>query len=110
MPKFIITPTPVPPFCLTRISLPYGSLTHKFDTEDEMISWVIQRNKEVGVIPCESETERQEMSDLWDSRHPGGAHEGLPALVLPPIGQHWIVDETELPPDDYFFNAWEWSD
>jgi hypothetical protein len=80
-----------------------------------MIAWVVQRNKEVGLIPCESEAERQEMYDLWNIRHPGGASEQLPALVLPPVGQHWIVDESELPggsisaENDYFFDCWEWD-
>ena len=30
--------------------------------------------------------------------------------VIPEGASYWIVDEADLPSDEYFFDAWEWED
>jgi len=126
--KFILTPNLKSPYNLVRIfpaytDRDYGYPGPAWDTEEEFLAWVIRRNKEVGVIPCESEVERQTVIDEYAARHPGqpplrgigmGGKRNTEAL-LPDIGSHYIVDESALPggtvtvENDYFFEAWEWD-
>jgi len=91
--KCILTPNLDPPFNLRQI----------YPNSDHTLAWVIRRNKEVGVIPCESKAERDMCLADYKAKHPN-----LPLIVLPPIGPHYVVDETDLP-DDYFFDCWEWD-
>jgi len=99
--KCILTPNLEPPFNLRQIWL--NPDPNRFPSETEALTWTINRNKEVGVIPCESEAERDMCLAHYQIKHPS-----LPLIVLPPVGPHYVVDETELP-DDYFFNCWEWD-
>ena len=109
--KFILTPNPNPPYNLIRISPNPDYFADM--TEADVYAYVIQRNKETGVIPCESEAERLDHISRYNALHPDG-----PSLAFPPVGPHYIVDDTELPggsvstqnDEDYFFDAWEWSD
>lgn len=103
--KYILAPNPKPPYNLRKISLPYGSRNLHFESEQAMIDYVVARNKEVGVIPCESEAELTACLIAYEERHQG---RDVPPLVLPPVGPHYIVDETELPDHD-FFDCWEWN-
>ena len=91
--KFILTPNRKEPYNLIQISF-----------ADNPIDQVIIRSKETGLIPCESEEERAEMLELYVLHHPT-----WPLIELPPVGQHWIVEEADLP-DNYFFDAWQWED
>ena len=126
--KYILTPNLKDPFNLIRIFPAYTDRDHGFpgpswDTEDEFLAWVVQRNKEIGLIPCESEVERQAVIDDYAARHPdaplirgiGMAPKGNTEAILPAVGPHYIVDEADLPggavtvDNDYFFEAWEWN-
>ena len=81
--KCILTPNPNPPYNLRRIIPAYGSQTIGHLSEDELIQHVIDRNKEVGVIPDGADYWVVDVTDL-----PGG----------------------ELSEDnEYFFEAWEWD-
>jgi hypothetical protein len=109
--KYILTPNLNPPYNLRQISLN----PDLFDTmtEAEVLAHVIQRNKEVGIIPCETESERTQCLEDYQAKHIH--HPKAPALVLPPIGPHYVVDDTDLPDrsnsdKDYFFDCWEWDD
>ena len=62
----------------------YGSRTIGHLSEDELIQHVIDRNKEVGVIPADASYWVVDVTDL-----PGGSLSGE---------------------NDYFFEAWEWDD
>ena len=83
--KFILTPNTNPPYNLMRIA-PNRDLLSQYGTEEALLEYVIARNKEAGVIAADASC--------------------------------WIVDETELPggsvseenDNNYFFDAWEWSD
>ena len=99
--KSILTPNLEPPYNLRQI-FPNPDLFDRF-TEAEVLAYVIKRNKEVGVIPCESEAERDMCLAHYQTKHPR-----LPLIVLPPVGPHYVVDETDLP-DDYFLDCWEWD-
>ena len=113
--KFILTPNLKPPYNLRRIS-PNWDLLKTLGTEEAVLERVIKRNKEVGIIPCETEEERIKCLADYAERH--ASHPDAPALILPPIGPHWVVDESELPggnvseenDSNYFFDAWEWED
>ena len=125
--KFILTRNPREPFNLLRISPAYTDRDYGYPgpswaTEDEFLAWVVRRNKEVGIIPCESEGERQAVIDAHAARHPGrpplrgiGMPKGGSEALLPEIGEHYIVDESALPggavtvENDYWFEAWEWN-
>ncbi len=106
--KFILTLNRESPFNLRRTS--YNPDLLRTMTEDAAIALTIVRNKEVGVIPCESKEEREACVALHTTKHPT-----LPPIDLPPIGVHHIVDEVDLPggsvsdDNDYFFDAWEWA-
>lgn len=106
--KVILVDNPKPPFNLRRIH-PNPNLLLSM-TEDEMIAYVIRRNKEVGVVPCETEADRDACLALFAARHPT-----LPLIDLPPVGVNHVVDEVDLPggsiseDNDYFFDAWEWA-
>lgn len=110
--KFIFTHNPQPPHNLIRI-YPNPDL---FDvmTGEQVYSRVIKRNKAVGIIPCESEAERTECLKSYRLRHMD--HPEAPPLSLPPIGEHYVVDEADLPGGvvstdndaKYFFDCWEW--
>ena len=106
--KVILVANLKPPFNLRRIH-PNPQLLLSM-TEEEMMAHVVAREKEVGVVPCETEAERDACLILFAVRHPK-----LPLIDLPPIGVHHIVDEIDLPggsiseDNDYFFNAWEWA-
>jgi len=81
---------------------------YKTMTEDEVMAHVTARNKEVGEIPCETESERNECLAKYAALHPG-----QPAIELPPIGEHLIIDEADLPEtlgQDSYFEAWEIND
>jgi hypothetical protein len=82
--KCILTPNPNPPNNLRRIMPAYGSRTIGHLSEDELIQHVIDRNKEVGVIPVDASYWVVDVTDL-----PGGSLGG---------------------DNDYFFEAWEWDD
>jgi len=105
----ILTPNLNPPFNLRRIH-PNPDLFKVMSPEDA-IAYVVARNKQTGVIPCETEEERDACLALHTLCHPA-----MPAIDLPPIGVHYIVDERDLPggsisdENDYFFDAWEWVD
>ena len=107
--KVILTPNLNPPFNLRRVHYS-GSLRARYDTEDQAIAACVLRNKEVGVVPCASEVERDQYLAAYAQKFPD-----LPIIDLPPVGPHWIVDEVDLPgggiSDDnkYFFNAWVWT-
>jgi len=111
--KYILTLNPEAPFNLRRFSPAFGGHKYRGWDEADVITDVIRREKEVGAIPCETTEERDACLALYAERHPS-----LPLIELPPIGKHWIVDETDLPggsvseanDSDYFFDAWEWSD
>jgi len=62
----------------------YNSRTIGHLSEDELIQYVIDRNKEVGVIPADASYWVVDVTDL-----PGGSLGGE---------------------NDYFFEAWEWDD
>jgi hypothetical protein len=115
MRKFILTPNPKSPHNLRRIS-PNWDLLKTLGTEEAVLQHVIKRNKEVGLIPCETETERTQYLADYQEKHAN--HPDAPSLILPPVGLHWVVDESELPggcvsPENdvnYYFDAWEWED
>lgn len=97
-----------PPFNLRRTTPnPDFYLTA---TEDEVIAQAVWKQKQVGIIPAETEVERT----FFQAEH-AKLHPTLPPIVLPPVGEHWIVDEVDLPggsvsdENDYFFDAWEWA-
>lgn len=110
--KCVLTPNLEPPFNLRQI-YPNPDLFDqlkvredgllRLPSEAEVLAYVIKRNKEVGVIPCESEAERDMCLAHYQTKHPR-----LPLIVLPPVGPHYVVDETDLP-DDYFLDCWEWD-
>jgi len=99
--KQILIPNPNPPYNLRQVH-PNPDLL-EFATEQQVVDFVVRRNKEVGVIPCESEAERTDMILQCQFRHPK-----LVAPDLPQVGPHYVVEDTDLP-DDYFFDAWEWD-
>jgi len=113
--KFILTPNPNPPNNLRRIS-PNWDLLKTLGTEAAVLEHVIKRGKETGLIPCETEDERTKCFADYAEKH--ASHPDAPALILPPVGSHWVVDESELPggsvssenDSNYFFDAWEWND
>lgn len=78
--KVIMTPNLEPPHNLVKITPAYGGREFVGWTEARLVDWVIERNQQVGLIPLVQD------------------------------GPHWVVDETELPDNDYFFDCWEWSD
>jgi len=81
------------------------------NTAQEYIQERVARNQEVGVIPFETEAERAACLDRYASR---GVSPEL-HLPLPPAGEHWVIDEVDLPGgsvregngNDYFFSCWE---
>tara|TARA_R110000737_G_scaffold153360_1_gene182580 strand:- start:55 stop:564 length:510 start_codon:yes stop_codon:yes gene_type:complete len=83
-------------------------------SEDAVYAHVIAREKETGMIPCETEEERDACLALYMERHPtAGVDPNVPMLVLPPIGNHWVINDADLPEvlgDDSFFGAWECTD
>jgi hypothetical protein len=107
--KVILTPNLNPPFNLRRMH-PNPDLFVSMEPE-AVVAHVVARNKETGQIPCETDQERAACLALYVERHPA-----LPVIELPPIGPHYIVDESDLPggsiseDNDYFFDAWEWID
>jgi len=101
--KCILVPNTRHPFNLTQI-WPNPDF-YKTMTEQEVLDRVIWRNKEVGLIPCETAAEQDQILADFAERHPD-----LPLIELPSVGPHYIVDEVELPGEfDYFFNAGEWD-
>lgn len=78
-------------------------------TEDEVLAASVWKQKQVGLIPAETEAERAFLLVEFAELHP----EASP-IVLPPVGEHWIIEENDLPggsiseENDYFFDAWEW--
>ena len=111
--KFILTSIANEPFTMRRISPNWG-LLKALGSEEAVIQQVIKRNKEVGLVPCESEVERSQVLAEFAAKHEN--HPDVAPLVLPPIGPHWVIDEADLPggvvnsANDYFFEAWEWDD
>lgn len=102
--RLILTPNPNPPYNLRKIS-PSPRL-FKDMSEGEVLARVVWRNKETGLIPAETEAEREKLIREYSERHPN-----LDPQAFPSVGGHWIVDDSELPEDDlYFFNCWEWDD
>ena len=111
--KFILTPNLMPPYNLKRICPAWKDTSFVGLTEAEIIDRVVSRGKYIGQIPCETTEERDAVAALRAEQSPA-----VPLLDLPPVGNHWIVDEADLPGGsvseandrDYFFDAWEWSD
>ena len=64
--KCILTPNPNSPYNLRQISPAYGSINYENLSEDEIIQHVIDRNKEVGVIPVDAEYWIMDISELPD--------------------------------------------
>ena len=84
MAKYLLHINPNPPNNMRRSSLPYGSRNLTYDTEQDMIDAVIARLRSSGTV-------------------------GADVVIH-------VVDEADLPggsvstENDYFFDAWEWSD
>lgn len=116
MRKFILSVRPEPPYYLRRTSLNWSKMVAMGWTEEELIQNSIKRCKQTGILPCETEEERTQCLADYAERHANNPN--APELDLPPVGPHWVVDESELPggcvsPENdiaYFRNAWEWSD
>jgi hypothetical protein len=110
----LLIPNPNPPHNLMRRH-PGASLRKAMTgaTEAEVMAAAVARAKETGDCPCETEAERLDHIARYNALHPDG-----PSLAFPPVGPHYVVDDTELPggsvstqnDEDYFFDAWEWSD
>ena len=111
--KFILTPNLMPPYNLKRICPAWKDTSFAGLTEAEIIDRVVSRGKYIGQIPCETTEERDSVAALRAEQSPA-----VPLPDLPSVGNHWIVDEADLPggsvseanDHDYFFDAWEWSD
>ncbi len=107
--KYILVKNTNPPFNLRRIS-PNWALLEELGTEDAVIQQVIARNKEVGVIPCETRSERARCVKKFLANN-----SQFTDADFPTIGLHWVVDESDLPggivneENDYFFDCWEWD-
>ena len=111
--KFILTPNLKPPYNLRRICPAWKDKKFVGLTETEIIDRVVSRGKYIGQIPCETTEERDSVAALRVEQSPD-----VVFADLPPVGNHWIVDEADLPggsvseanDHDYFFDAWEWED
>ena len=72
--KCIVTPNPNPPYNLRQISPAYGDSSFANLSEDEILQRVIDRHKEVGVIPADasywvvdtSELPEDDFFDAWE--------------------------------------------
>ena len=120
--KFILTPNRDDATKLIRITPQYNDKLWGFNkrpdlydnSEDQYITWVINRNKETGMIPCDSAEEYNTLIAKWTAANPSSDHK-----TRRPYHDgktHWIVEESALPggkvtnDNDYFFEAWEWVD
>ena len=119
--KFILSSNPNPPYNLRRHSLPYNAISPVFDTEEELVAHMVDTFKQVGLIPCETEAERDRYWANYITVHDAAVaadptRDPAYSLVLPPVGEHWVVDEADLPggavneENNYFFDCWEWDD
>ena len=110
--KSIISPSRNHPGAL-RQSFPASKLFDQM-SEDAVYAHVIAREKETGMIPCETEEERDACLALYMEKHPtAGVDPNVPMLVLPPVGNHWVINDADLPEvmgEDAFFGAWECTD
>ena len=120
--KFILTPNKDDATKLIRITPQYNDRLVGFNkrpdlynnSEDQYITWVVNRNKETGLIPCESTDEYNTLIAKWTAANPNSDHK-----TRRPYHDgktYWIVDASDLPggkvtnDNDYFFEAWEWVD
>jgi len=114
MTSVILTPNREPPYNLQRTQPNWNDPDYAGMSESAILSAVIKRLKQVGVVPCETEAERDRVFAEFAEKH--AEHPDVIPLVLPAIGPHWIVDETDLPggaitpENDVYFDAWEWRD
>lgn len=107
--NLILTANPSPPFNLIQIVPAYEGREFSGWTAEAVLQHVIQKNKESGIIPCETDSERLSCIDAFASKHPT-----LPVIDLPPVGEYWVIDELQLPGGGFasvdtthFFDAWE---
>ena len=114
MPKVIMHVNLSSPFNLSVTGPAYGGLEFQHMTEDEILAWVLNRNQEIGLIPCATDEERDAMTTRINAEFEA-KHGRTPTLEerpsLPSPAPHYIVERTDLPDgdDDYFCDAWEWD-